>query len=144
MASQEAVRHYIACWFQAGKTVVYGQETWRPIPVTQAGQYSSEFDTLWQEMVQRGLDHYYLAGTDVSLGQLCSGDWEILACSRCAMPVPVKVAGMMTGSCPCADLELWPNLELPLPHGAVDSHTHLAQVQARLESSGQSNPSNPF
>ncbi|APB32867.1 hypothetical protein GlitD10_0553 [Gloeomargarita lithophora Alchichica-D10] len=133
MASREAVRQYLACWFQAGKSVVYGQETWRPQRVTQVGQYSPEFISLWQEMVQRGLHYYSLAGTDVSLGQLCSDDWEIMACSRCTMPIPIKIAGMTTGSCPCADLALWPNPNLPLPHGVVDSQAHLAQVQARLQ-----------
>lgn len=132
MASPEAVRHYLACWFQAGKGVNYGQETWRPQPVTRCGQYSSEFLTLWQEMEQRGLDQYYLAGTDVSLGELCTDDWEIMGCSRCTMPVPLRVAGMNVGACPCSDLALWPNLDLPLPHGAVDSQAYLAQFQARL------------
>ncbi|MEN9218217.1 MAG: hypothetical protein Q6J33_04325, partial [Gloeomargarita sp. DG_2_bins_126] len=105
---------------------------WRPQVVTQAGQYSSEFNALWQEMERRGLQHFYLAGTQVSLAQLCSDAWDIATCSRCTMPVPIKVAGIMTEPCPCADLDLWPNLELPLPHGAVDSQAHLTQVQARL------------
>ncbi len=132
MATPEAVRHYLACWFQAGKGVHCGQETWRPQPVTQAGQYSPEFLTLWQEMERRGLDRYYLAGAEVSLGQLCRDDWEIMDCSRCTMPIPIKVTGMNVGSCPCADLACWPNLDLPLPHGLVDSQAHLAHVQARL------------
>jgi hypothetical protein len=133
MASPAAVREYLACWFQAGKSIVSDQGTWRPERIRQGEGYSSEFLSYWRQMEQRGLHRYYLAGTDVSLEQLCSDCWEIVPCSRCTMPIPVRVAGMTTSPCPCHDLALWPNLELPLPHGVVDTQAYLAQMQARLE-----------
>jgi hypothetical protein len=133
MASPAAVHEYLACWLQAGKSIVSDQGTWRPERICQGESYSPEFLSYWRQMEQRGLHHYYLAGTDVHLGQLCSDDWEIIPCSRCTMPIPIKVAGMTTGPCPCHDLALWPNLELPLPHGVVDTQAYLAQIQARLD-----------
>ncbi|WAS06155.1 hypothetical protein LQF76_04500 [Gloeomargaritales cyanobacterium VI4D9] len=133
MASPDAVRQYLACWLQVGKGVVDGQTTWRPERISQGNDYSPEFLSRWREMEQRGLHRYYLAGTEVSLGQLCGDDWEIVACSRCTMPIPVKVLGMMTSPCPCSDLSLWPHLGLPLPHGVVDSRVRLAELQVRLQ-----------
>ncbi|MCS7293196.1 MAG: hypothetical protein RMI89_09550 [Gloeomargarita sp. SKYBB_i_bin120] len=133
MAAREAVFHYLACWFQAGKTVTDGQRHWRPVHVAQAGDYSPEFLALWRQMEQDGLERYSLSGTEVTLAQLCSPEWEFIPCSRCGMPVPVKVVGMQTGPCPCADLPLWPNLELPLPHGVVDEREQLMEIQERLQ-----------
>ncbi|WP_448381610.1 hypothetical protein [Gloeomargarita sp.] len=140
MASPAAVREYLACWLQVGKGIVSEEGTWRPECIRQGDHYSPEFLAYWQHMEQRGLHRYYLAGTEVSLGQLCGGDWDIVACSRCTMPVPVKVAGMMTGACPCHDLALWPNLELPLPHGVVDTRAYLAQLQVRLQEQTATKP----
>jgi hypothetical protein len=139
MASQEQVRQYLAYWFQLGKPVWVngGQTALLPQPVISGDRYSPEFEQCWQQVTSAKSGDCYLDATDQTIKELLSPSWEINPCVRCAMPVPVASVGMPALSCPCIDLPLWPNTELPKPRLPVSSQAQLSQIRDRLQSAGK-------
>ncbi|NJN20769.1 MAG: hypothetical protein HC812_05715 [Leptolyngbya sp. RL_3_1] len=137
MASPEQVRVYLAHWFQLGKPVVFERSHSRylPSPIFYHDNYSAEFEDCWQAIQAIGGRDCYLEGTDQTLAELLSPQWEITDCARCVMPVPMAIGPMAERHCPCQDLPLWPNTNAPSPRAAVSSHRQLGQLRDRLEAS---------
>ena len=135
MASQQQVREYLAYWFQLGKKIVLRQDTapFLPSPVVQGDRYSQEFEDCWQYILTIGGKECYLEGTDQTIEALLSPTWELEDCARCEMPVPLATSGMPAQVCPCNDLPLWPNHDVPRPRAPVSSLSHLTEIRARLE-----------
>lgn len=100
--------------------------------IIKGDRYSEEFEECWSYVCTSALDKTHLEGMSQTIQELLSPEWEIMSCSRCDMPVPMLTLGTNHGSCPCSDLELWPNLELPQPRLPVDSDRHLLAIQSRL------------
>jgi hypothetical protein len=134
MASEQQVKEYLAYWFQLGKKVLLhnGREIILPQPVFEGDRYSANFENCWQKILAREGKNYYLEGADQTIEQLLDPSWDVTSCARCGMPVPTIELGMPSLSCPCDDLNNWPNSELPKPRAAVNSQAHLGRIQNRL------------
>ncbi|MGF1517164.1 MAG: hypothetical protein ACFCVB_05080 [Nodosilinea sp.] len=134
MASQAQVREYLAHWFQLGKPVVLAEHRGGclPSPIFQNGRYSRSFEDCWHQIMVTSGQDCYLQGTTQSIAAMLSPAWDLVACSRCDMPIAMPTAGTMTDLCPCNDLMSWPNTEVPRPRPAVDDQRHLAELQQRL------------
>jgi hypothetical protein len=139
MASQQQVKQYLAHWFLVGKSVYVnnGQDIRKPASVLQRDQFSAEFERCWQEILSPKSGHCYLQGTDQTVEELLSSDWDVEPCARCQMPIPLKNSGVKTGPCPCVDLENWPNDDLPRPHLPVNNQQHLNGISKRLHKEEQ-------
>ena len=136
MASQQQVREYLAYWFQLGKKIVLrnGMAPFSPSPIVQGDRYSPEFEDCWRSILTVGGKDCYLEGTDQTIEELLSPTWELEDCARCEMPIPLATSGMPAQVCPCNDLSLWPNHDLPGPRAPVSSLAHLTEIRERLES----------
>lgn len=153
MASENQVRQYLAYWFQLGKKVVIrnGKEALLPKPIFRGDLYSREFEDCWLKITSPDSGDCYLEGTEETIAQLLTSEWEMILCARCPMPIPVRTSGMPASSCPCHDLGLWPNSEIPAPRSPVSSQMHLSSIRARLlrsntpedEPAGSGNPNKP-
>ncbi len=141
MASQHQVKQYLAYWFQLGKKVLIrnGAESRLPQPVIQADRYSHEFEDCWKEILSPESGECYLEGTEQTICQLLSSEWEIESCARCSLSVPVKVFGMPATCCPCFDLPTWPNLDAPLPRLPVSTRLYLLNICNRLMETTETN-----
>ncbi len=141
MASRHQVKQYLAYWFQLGKNVALnnGKEKMNPNPVFQGHFYSREFEACWQTILSKGTESCHLEGTNESIAELLSSEWEILRCARCPMPIPVRTKGMPPEACPCNDLPLWPNNEIPPPREAISTQNHLESIRNRLIRSNDQN-----
>lgn len=139
MASEFQVRQYLAYWFQLGKKVLSrnGAEAFLPQPVIAGDHYSQAFEDLWQYLKSPAGSNAYLEGTPNTIRELLTPAWDISACSRCAMPVPLPNTGMSPIDCPCNDLPGWPNLEMPQPRSPVSSQSRLVEIRDRLLRVGQ-------
>ncbi|MDR9405184.1 MAG: hypothetical protein RI580_17325 [Halothece sp. Uz-M2-17] len=137
MASQQQVKQYLAYWFLVGKSVYInnGQDLRKPESVLQRDRFSSEFENCWQEILTPESGHCYLQGTEQTVEELLSSDWNLEPCARCQMPIPLKNSGVKTGPCPCVDLENWPNNDLPRPHLPVNNQQHLSGISKRVQNS---------
>lgn len=137
MASPQQVKKYLAHWFQLGKPVRFGRggEARLPQSVVSGDRYSQEFERCWEEILSPASGSCYLEGTDYTIDELLSDTWQMSECCRCTMPVPLPVsqAGSETLLCPCADLDNWPDLDLPAPRTPVDSRLHLQRIRNRVE-----------
>ena len=135
MASQQQVREYLAYWFQLGKKIVLRNEIVPrlPSPVIQGAQYSQEFEACWRYILTIDGKDCYLEGTDHTIEELLSPTWELEDCARCEMPIPLATSGMPAQVCPCHDLPLWPNDELPGPRSPVSDLSRLTEIRNRLE-----------
>ncbi len=135
MASQQQVKQYLAHWFLVGKTVYInnGQAVRKPESILQRDQFSAEFEHCWQEILSPESGHCYLQGTDQTVEELLTSDWEVEPCARCQMPIPMKHSGVKIGACPCVDLENWPNDELPRPHLPVNNQQSLSRISKHLQ-----------
>lgn len=135
MASQQEVKQYLAYWFLVGKKVYVnnGQVVRQPQSVLERDRFSREFEACWQEILSPESSHCYLQGTEQTVEELLSDQWEVEPCTRCQMPIPLKNSGVKTGACPCIDLDNWPNEDLPLPHLPVDNQKHLSAMASRLQ-----------
>jgi hypothetical protein len=136
MASLDQVRDYLGSWFQLGKRVILpgNAEPLLPRTVLEGDHYSYDFDLAWKVLMQHDLSQCYLEGTTQSIADLLSPAWVIESCARCNMPVPMLDLGQRKElSCPCSDLELWPNTELPAPRSPVSSRAQLGQIRDRLQ-----------
>jgi hypothetical protein len=132
MASQENVKRYLAYWFQLGKTIVVnsGQAIQQPKQILAGDRYSQEFENCWKQITTEVAGNCYLEGTDQTISQLLTPEWEVSQCARCTMPVPRHEMGMPSLSCPCGDL--LPNTELPLPRSPVNTKEQLAAIRDRI------------
>lgn len=136
MASVSQVRAYLAYWFQLGKPIIFhkSQTQCLPTPIFQGNRFSPAFEQCWQRVTADASDSHLL-GTDQTIAQLLETDWEIADCARCSMPVPLPVNGIAISNCPCADLPLWPNNEIPQPRLPVESNDRLGTIRDRLSAS---------
>ncbi len=135
MATQKEVKLYLAYWFQLGKRVLLhnGEKSLLPTPIFVGNHYSHEFEIGWQQILDSSSGDCYLEGTEQTIQQLLTPQWEISFCARCQMPVPMTVSGYGCLTCPCADLSLWPNTNLPLPHCPANTQQHLTELSQRLK-----------
>lgn len=135
MASQQQVREYLAYWFQVGKRIILreGIVPFLPSPVIQGDRYSQAFEDCWRYILAVGGKDCYLEGTDQTIEELLSPVWELEGCARCEMPTPLATSGMPAKVCPCNDLPLWPNYDLPGPRSPICSFSHLTEIRKRLE-----------
>ncbi|MBD2504440.1 hypothetical protein [Anabaena azotica] len=133
MATKEEVKRYLAYWFQLGKKVVIGSEETRllPQPVFQGDRYSQAFEDCWQRILSSSGDSY-LDGTEETIAELLTPAWDMVDCSRCSMPVPLRNMGMPPVSCPCVNLPGWPNTELPGPRCPINNQEQLMAIRNRL------------
>lgn len=133
MANEQDVKRYLAYWFQLGRRVIVGNGKTELLPqqVLQGDRYSDEFENIWQQIhYQAGECH--LEGTDETIAELLTPAWEMLPCSRCEMPVPMRNVGMPALSCPCNTLPNWPNSELPQPRNPISTQEQLQIIRDRL------------
>lgn len=135
MASEQAVKQYLAYWFQLGKKVVIGSsgEAMLPQPVMQNGGYSQEFENCWQLVTSPNAGDSHLEGTPETINELLTDTWQVMPCARCTMPVPLLNVGVASLMCPCNDLSSWPNSELPSPRSPVNSQAKLTDIRDRIE-----------
>jgi len=135
MASDQQVKQYVAYWFQLGKRVFLrnGKEAVLPEPIIQGDRYSEAFERCWQRILSPESGECYLEGTSQTIDELLSSEWNISPCARCGMPVPTLDLGVMTAACPCADLDNWPNEELPKPRSPVNTNLQLGTIRDRLQ-----------
>ncbi len=137
MASTEKVKQYLACWFQLGKKLVIdnGREVICPETVVINNQYSPEFEDCWQKLLARSGKNCYLEGVEPTIDVLLSPTWDISSCVKCQMPIPQLDLGLQSPpGCPCIDVPLWPNIDLPLPRSPIDSKSYLNKIKTRLDS----------
>jgi hypothetical protein len=134
MASEQQVKQYLAYWFLLGKKLIFPHQKQGicPSKIYDHGDYSAEFKQCWQKIVDPKNKDAYLEGTEQSINDLLSSKWDIIDCANCKMPVPIISLGVQTVGCPCADLDLWPNTELPLPKSPVDTQQQLLNIRKRL------------
>jgi hypothetical protein len=137
MASVQQVKTYLAYWFQLGRGIwMPGRTTALKFPqILSDNSYSREFELLWSQLQQPTIASYsHLDGTDQTIAQLLSADWEIDPCARCGLPIPLKTPGLpiSTYTCPCADMSNLPNLELMPPREPVSSQSRLQRICDRL------------
>jgi len=133
MASVQKVQSYLSYWFQLGKPVLFEHDSSQclPVPIFQDTEYSPAFQQCWGRIMQHPSE-CFLRGTDESVADLLSEEWEIVGCARCPMPMPMPVRGIKVAPCPCADLPSWPNSEMPHPRDGVCTHEQLGNLQQRL------------
>lgn len=140
MASVQKVQSYLAYWFQLGKPVLLQHRNAQclPAPVFQGAELSPDFQACWQQITEHP-EQSFLKGTDESIAELLSDEWDVEGCARCTMPIPMPVRGIKLSPCPCADLPSWPNEAVPSPRAAVSTSTHLDSLRKRLDepSSGE-------
>ncbi|MGK7919554.1 MAG: hypothetical protein AB4080_06050 [Trichodesmium sp.] len=134
MASHSQIRKYIAYWFQLGKKLLIrnGQEAIRPQIVISGDRYSQEFEECWRQILSPESGDCYLEGTNQTIQELLSSEWDINSCARCSMPIPSRVKGMPPECCPCFDLPHWPDTETPLPRSPISNRSHLLSISERL------------
>jgi hypothetical protein len=134
MASKTEVKKYLAYWFELGKKVLInnGAASLQPRIVVDGESYSQDFEECWEKVLSSKSGECYLEGTQQTVDQLLSPEWDIVSCSRCSMPVPLRNLGMPPLLCPCNDLSNWPNTELPAPREPVESQNELTKIRDRL------------
>ncbi|ELS03785.1 hypothetical protein Xen7305DRAFT_00035090 [Xenococcus sp. PCC 7305] len=135
MASSEKVKQYLACWFQLGKRLFVdnGREILCPKTVIIQDKYSPEFEACWNKVLKMEGHNCYLEGVEPTIDLLLSSAWEIASCVNCQMPIPRLDLGLQASpGCPCVDIPLWPNTDLPLPHSPINNRSHLNRIRSRL------------
>lgn len=134
MATKQEVRGYLAYWFQLGKRVITGngQASFLPQPVLEGDRYSREFEECWQKILSPESGDCYLEGTQETIAELLTPEWDMLPCSRCDMPVAARNVGMPALLCPCNNLPNWPNTQLPAPRSPINSQEQLVIIRQRL------------
>ncbi|MEO1375072.1 MAG: hypothetical protein AAFW70_12275 [Cyanobacteria bacterium J06635_10] len=134
MASKTKVKKYLAYWFQLGKKVFInnGAASLQPQKIVDGESYSEDFEECWQQVISSKSGECYLEGTQQTVAELLSPEWDMVSCSRCDMPVPLRNLGMPPLLCPCNDVLNWPNNELPAPREPVTSQEQLTKIRDRL------------
>ena len=133
MATSQEIKGFIAQWLQLGKSVehVDGEKQFKPPRVLGYQGYSQEFEDWWT-CFEADAHHWTLSGMNQPLSELYSPNFEISACARCDMPIPLSMSVVKDISCPCHDLPTWPNTDLPQPRTPKDSTSKLRQIYSRL------------
>jgi hypothetical protein len=135
MALPTQVKTYLSYWFQLGRGVrmPLAAGPVKPAAVLADGGYSTEFEALWHQLTQPQMAaSSYLDGTEQTIAQLLETTWEIQDCARCNLPIPMKVAGLPSQSCPCDALKILPDIaEIP-PRAPIDSQATLRRLCERL------------
>lgn len=133
MANATEVKEYLGYWFQLGKGVVFpkSQVIVLPEPIFTQQYFSAAFEACWQRILTSPED-CYLEGTEQSLQDLLTPEWEIISCARCALPIPTSRSHIPSCLCPCVDLESWPNSELPQPRLPLNRVLSLRKIHSRL------------
>ncbi len=142
MADTLDVKSYLACWFQLGKGVITstptGQRCLKPHRVLAIEGLSEEFETCWRRIAAQP-EQCYLEDTDETIADLLSDRWQIDACSRCGLPVPlIQTSSNPPGPCPCAYLSNWPNDQtIPprVPGEHISQTAQFNQIRQRLDQS---------
>lgn len=134
MASSNEIKNYLAYWFQLGKQVLNdnGKDSYKPKTVIQGDHFSPEFEACWKAIMNNQGKALYLEGTDQTIAELLSPEWEMISCARCEMPVPIPQVEMSERLCPCNDLPTWPNEEIPKPRLPINSNQRLSNLKQRL------------
>ena len=134
MATKHKVKDYLAYWLQTGKRLFYPAmpDGHKFTSIIQGDRYSREFEECWEHICDPSSGEVHLEGMIQTIQELLSPEWEIMSCSRCEMPIPMVVLGANDSICPCNDIELWPNLEVPQPRSPIDSNQRLLAIQSRL------------
>jgi hypothetical protein len=134
MASTDQVKQYLAYWFQLGKKVVManGDRKLLPETVIEGDRYSDQFEDCWHQILSPNSGDCYVEGTDETIAELLTSEWDIILCCRCVMPIPLRTHGMPPNSCPCVDLPNWPNPELPQPRSPISTKAHLSSIRYRI------------
>ncbi len=135
MASATQVRTYLAHWFQLGKKLIWlnGEAELLPQPVIRGEQISPQFEDCWQKVISVSGQNCYLEGSNETIEDLLSPNWDISSCARCNMPVPIVEMGTQSLDCVCSDLQNWPNTELPAPRSPVSNSVQLDSIRSRLD-----------
>ena len=135
MASEAQVKEYLACWLQLGKQLGLngGRNTISIQTVIADNSFSRDFEDCWNRLRKNEAGVCYLDGTQVTVEQLLSPRWAIIDCARCSMPIPVPIAGIAPNTCPCHNLDDWPNCELPMPRIPVNSEQMLLILIRKLQ-----------
>lgn len=138
MASEIEVKEYLAYWLQLGKGILMpkSQERLFPKPIFEGTQFSKDFEQIWQKILVNQTS-CYLEGTEQTFQELLSPAWEMVSCARCTLPMPLSRVHPPSCLCPCVDLCLWPNNELPLPKLPTLEGVRLRRVQMRLQQKEQ-------
>jgi hypothetical protein len=135
MATPTEVKNYLAQWLQLGKKISFKDQAIGTTNILRGDGYSAEFEQIWAEVTAEP-DKAYLEGTDESISTLLDNRWDMLSCVRCGMLAPtIAIGPRATPACPCADIELWPNLETISPRSPVSSQDRLHQIRDRIFSS---------
>ena len=134
MATKTEVKKYLAHWFQLGKKVFIdnGAASLQPRKIIDGESYSNDFEECWQTVLSPKSGACYLEGTQQTVAELLSPEWDMVSCSRCDMPVPLRNLGMPSLLCPCNDVSNWPNTELPAPREPVKSQNQLTKIRDEL------------
>ncbi|NJK60159.1 MAG: hypothetical protein HC918_07880 [Oscillatoriales cyanobacterium SM2_1_8] len=138
-----AVKAFVAKWLQLGKHLELPGRSAPAIlrETVQGDRYTPAFEALWVSIVRVELGNAYLSGTDVTIADLLTGRWELQACGRCGLPVPLPPLGQAySGPCVCADLTDWPNAETVPPHQPVQSEPYFQDIRNRLDRDSQPSP----
>ncbi|MBE9222918.1 hypothetical protein IQ215_09455 [Cyanobacterium stanieri LEGE 03274] len=140
MASSEAVKKYLAYWFQLQKPVIIARQNKAILPqkVIMGDRYSVEFERCWNLVSDPATGDCYVQGTTQTIQELLSSKWNISDCARCTMPVPIIEVGSQESSCVCNDLDNWPNNELPSPRQPIENGKALKDIHRRLNRTSQS------
>lgn len=134
MASPNAVKKYLAYWFQLGKKLIIANQDQAILltKVVNGDRFSTEFEECWQLVSNPQTGDCYLEGTSNTIQELLTPKWEITPCARCEMPVPIIDVGVQNLICVCSDLDNWPNNELPPPREPVNNQEKLKSIRQSL------------
>ncbi|MEA5465108.1 hypothetical protein [Leptothoe sp. PORK10 BA2] len=134
MATPKEVQNYLAYWFQLGKPIhlQHGLAPQLPVPVLAGDGFSRAFHDCWQTIMANGGRDCHLEGTEETIEQLLSPQWEITDCARCSIPIAMPMVIRVAQLCPCSDIDNWPNDELPTPHLPINNKNHFSRLKTRL------------
>jgi len=133
MASEQQVKQYLGYWFQLGKKIILSKGgVIATQNVVQGDRYSQDFEKIWQQILDNQTQAY-LEGTASTIEELLSPQWVIMPCARCELPVPMIDLGFKDDNCPCADLDNWPNNQLPSPRIPMGTQQRLDEIRQRLQ-----------
>ncbi len=136
MAARSDVKQYLAYWLQLGKKIfIKGQPQAVGLDrVINHEQYDEVFEQLWLNVSGKQANLAYLEGTDETIQDLLSTEWQIVDCPRCELRLPCLDLGpRQFNSCPCEGLNNWPNYDTLQPRSPVITKTHLSSICDRLE-----------
>jgi len=79
MASPEAVKKYLAYWFQLQKPVIISRQNKAILPkrVVMGDRYSLEFERCWDLISDPATGDCYVKGTNETIQELLSSKWDI-------------------------------------------------------------------